>query len=301
MDYSILKSKRKAGGITLKDFYLLSGVSIDAIRRCESGHGHLNSLMKIMEHLDLEFQHKYLRRFEKLGCFVRRFRESKSISHRELSRRAAIPLSQLSTFELQNKCNLTTLDKTLSALSLDLSIGTPTSENDSINQWLTPPEFLSKIYKVIPLFDLDAASPLSGPSPYLNARQYFTVKDDSLKLPWADHQSIWLNPPYQCTASSQRNFLDKCVIEKDLAVNSSRNMIIIVLLMLYVPDFYHDTVFPHSNVIITRGRVNFIHGITGKRQNSRYSCSLIIFNSGTEWATNKVQLLKEEFSDGTFI
>lgn len=60
------------------------------------------------------------------------------------------------------------------------------SENVDIH---TPPY----IFVGIPLtFDLDPASPLSGP--VTPARCHYTVQQDGLAQPWFG--TVWLNPPY---------------------------------------------------------------------------------------------------------
>ncbi len=59
-------------------------------------------------------------------------------------------------------------------------------------EWYTPPEFFQRLGDVH--FDLDPASPLSGPVPWVPAERFYSPTDDGLTQPWEG--SVWLNPPY---------------------------------------------------------------------------------------------------------
>ena len=56
------------------------------------------------------------------------------------------------------------------------------------DEWLTPPEVLSRLGA----FDLDPCSPINRPWP--TATHHFTVEDDGLAWPWDGR--VWCNPPF---------------------------------------------------------------------------------------------------------
>lgn len=58
-------------------------------------------------------------------------------------------------------------------------------------EWYTPPDLFKRLDTT---FDLDPASPASGPVPWVPAEQFYSPLDDGLKQPWEG--SVWLNPPY---------------------------------------------------------------------------------------------------------
>lgn len=57
-------------------------------------------------------------------------------------------------------------------------------------EWYTPPEILSKVYKIFPI-SLDPCSPTI---PNVIAEKHYTKEDNGLKKPWIGN--IFLNPPY---------------------------------------------------------------------------------------------------------
>jgi hypothetical protein len=61
---------------------------------------------------------------------------------------------------------------------------------DSV-EWYTPPF----IFHALGLeFDLDPASPMSGPLPWIPAKRHYTMRENGLLQPWRGR--VWLNPPY---------------------------------------------------------------------------------------------------------
>ncbi len=58
-------------------------------------------------------------------------------------------------------------------------------------EWFTPPE----LFDALGLrFDLDPASPMSGPVPWIPADRFYSPNENGLIAPWSGR--VWLNPPY---------------------------------------------------------------------------------------------------------
>jgi hypothetical protein len=58
-------------------------------------------------------------------------------------------------------------------------------------EWYTPPEVFDALGV---RFDLDPASPMSGPVPWVPADLSYSPRDNGLVQPWIGR--VWLNPPY---------------------------------------------------------------------------------------------------------
>ena len=70
-------------------------------------------------------------------------------------------------------------------------------------EWYTPPELFERLGL---RFDLDPASPASGPVPWVPASKFFTPLDDGAAQPWEGR--VWLNPPYGPDAA---RFVDRMI------------------------------------------------------------------------------------------
>jgi DNA N-6-adenine-methyltransferase Dam len=58
-------------------------------------------------------------------------------------------------------------------------------------EWFTPPE----LFDALGLrFDLDPASPMSGPVPWVPAGRFYSPRENGLTSSWTGR--VWLNPPY---------------------------------------------------------------------------------------------------------
>jgi len=58
------------------------------------------------------------------------------------------------------------------------------------DEWLTPPEILSRLGR----FDLDPCAPIAERRPWPTAYEHFTIEDDGLQREW--HGRVWMNPPF---------------------------------------------------------------------------------------------------------
>lgn len=63
--------------------------------------------------------------------------------------------------------------------------------NGGSPEWFTPAWVFSALGCI---FDLDPASPIAGPVPWIPAKKFYTEREDGLKQDWEGF--VWLNPPY---------------------------------------------------------------------------------------------------------
>ena len=301
MDFNILKSTRKEKRVSLQSLRDMSGVSVSAIRRLEVGNGNLSTLLIILESLQLHLYNKYLRSGEVIGSFISRFREKKKISQRELARKAKISHPALWKLEHNNNGNVRTCVKIFDVLKLDVTIIPIDDDANNINEWYTPKSLLDRIYKIFPDgFDLDPSSPLDHKLTHVVAKKYYSVEDDGLRSTWGGYKTIFVNPPYQDPSAKIREWLQKALDEKD--AEHDKDKVIILLIQSFIADFWSFLVFPpHANVIFLTGRQHFDYKGTGVTQSSRFSCALIIYSTDTIWSKRKVEKLRDEFDEATFL
>lgn len=74
-------------------------------------------------------------------------------------------------------------------------------------EWYTPPELFERLGLE---FDLDPASPMDGPLPWVPAKRFYSARENGLVQPWEGR--VWLNPPY---GPAMRPFLDKMDHHRD--------------------------------------------------------------------------------------
>lgn len=58
-------------------------------------------------------------------------------------------------------------------------------------EWYTPPEVFDRLGI---RFDIDVASPMAGPVPWVPADRFYSPRDNGLMQPWEGR--VWCNPPY---------------------------------------------------------------------------------------------------------
>lgn len=128
------------------------------------------------------------------------------------------------------------------------------------NEWLTPPDLLSKLGQ----FDLDPCSPINRP--WATAKSHYTIEDDGLKQPW--HGRVWANPPYETHLIVQ--FIKKCIEHKNaIALTFARTD----------TKLFQELIFPNADAILfIKGRLSF-HHVTGEKGGAAGAPScLISFN-----------------------
>lgn len=128
------------------------------------------------------------------------------------------------------------------------------------NEWLTPPQILTKLGP----FDLDPYSPISRP--WSTANHHFTIEDNGLKQQWFGR--VFCNPPYDTELITQ--FIHKCAEHKNaLALTFARTD----------TKLFHNEIFKKADsILFIKGRLKFFH-VTGEEGGTAGAPScLISFN-----------------------
>lgn len=128
------------------------------------------------------------------------------------------------------------------------------------NEWLTPPEILSKLGK----FDLDPCAPVNRPWP--TAVKHYTEADDGLRQPWVGR--VYCNPPYDVKLIGR--FIRRCVEHGNcIALTFARTD----------TKLFQDLVFPNAyGLLFIRGRLAFFHSTGQPAGNAGAPSVLIAFD-----------------------
>jgi phage N-6-adenine-methyltransferase len=117
------------------------------------------------------------------------------------------------------------------------------------NEWYTPAEIIHDARAVLEVIDLDPASSDQAQR-NVQARQYFTLKDDGLAQPWFGN--VWLNPPY--AQPFIQYFTDKMIAE----VDARRVTSAIILTHNYTDTAWFQKLARKANAVcFPKGRIRF--------------------------------------------
>lgn len=126
-----------------------------------------------------------------------------------------------------------------------MSLSGHQSPNMKSDEWLTPPDILSRLGK----FDLDPCSPVNRP--WDTAAEHFNIHDNGLQKVWRGR--VWMNPPFGREAKSWM-----------LRLALHGNGIALIPARTETAMFY-ETVWNHADAILfIKGRPHF-HTVDGKR------------------------------------
>jgi phage N-6-adenine-methyltransferase len=168
-------------------------------------------------------------------------------------------------------------------------------EELGLNEWMTPPWLLEKIYKIFPSgFDIDVASPV-GIDTAVKASHCFTHVENGLEQSWDGFPIIWCNPPYNDIES----FVRKAFLEMEITTDTDK-MILMLIPSFIDFNYWHDLIFPKSSIIFFRGRITF-RNPDETRRHQYHANALVILDSGTDWCREKRNQLRDEFSEHSFI
>ena len=143
-------------------------------------------------------------------------------------------------------------------------------------EWYTP----SWIFDTLGIrFDLDPASPMQGPVPWIPADRFYTERDDGLVQPWEGE--VWLNPPYGRLTGP---FLARMHAHRQgVALVFSRTD----------NSWFHEYIAHADMILFLQGRIKFIDG-SGKIGPSPGAGSLL-----AAWGSRSVAALRSAPIKGT--
>lgn len=130
-------------------------------------------------------------------------------------------------------------------------------------EWLTPPDLLSKLG----VFDLDPAAPMS--SPFTTAKLEYSELENGIIQPWKGR--VWLNPPFH---RRQRPKWMKLMSEHN-------NGIMLIPAACETDAFYKYVWGKASGILFLKGRPHF-HYIDGTRAKANSGCTICLVAYGNE-------------------
>lgn len=139
-------------------------------------------------------------------------------------------------------------------------------------EWFTPPELFERLGL---RFDLDPASPMSGPVPWVPADCFYSPRENGLIQPWSGR--VWLNPPYGEPGVA---FIHRLVAHGDG--------------ILLIPARTETRVFQYAAeaadvVVFLRDRLHFIRE-DGFRGRAGFASAILAFGSECHYAARNADL-----------
>jgi hypothetical protein len=131
------------------------------------------------------------------------------------------------------------------------------------DEWLTPPEILSKLCS----FDLDPCAAIN--SPFETAKNIYTINDDGLSKEWKGR--IWLNPPFN---RYQRGKWMKKMAEHN-------NGIMLIPAALETDNAFKYVWGKCAGILFLEGRPHF-HYINGQKAKANSGCTICLVAYGRE-------------------
>lgn len=154
-------------------------------------------------------------------------------------------------------------------------MNTSFERNSKKDEWLTPPEIISKLG----VFDLDPCSPINRP--WATAKTHFNVNDDGLQQKWFGR--VWCNPPY---GTQTKKWLHKCV--------EHGNCLVFIFARTDTKMFF-DYVWSNADALLfLKGRVSFCN-VQGVKQGTAGAPSVLI-----AYGRNNAEILKNSGLSGAF-
>jgi phage N-6-adenine-methyltransferase len=156
-------------------------------------------------------------------------------------------------------------------------IGRHHSAHAEKDEWLTPPEILSRLGE----FDLDPCAPIYRP--WSTARQHLTINDNGLTREW--HGRVWLNPPYGRETSGWLARL-----------KAHRRGTALIFARTETACWFAHVWSGATAILFLKGRLNFHHS-TGIRSRKNCGAPLALIAYGSDDASR----LRESGIAGHFI
>ena len=125
-------------------------------------------------------------------------------------------------------------------MTVTKGFGHETTASDTPVEWYTP----AWVFEMLDVqFDLDPCAPAGG-LPWITARQFYSLPQDGLKLPWQG--KIWCNPPY---GAETKKWLKR--------MNEHRNGIALVFARPDT-DWFHAYAAKADAILFIKGRIKFV-------------------------------------------
>jgi hypothetical protein len=154
-----------------------------------------------------------------------------------------------------------------------------TSFERSINtkvEWLTPPVLVKNLGE----FDLDPCSPIN--SPFLHAKNNFTIEDNGLNKKWFGR--VYMNPPY---GKGMEAWLEK--------LKNHGNGIALIFARTETKTFFNHVWDDADALLFVKGRIKFFN-LEGKQVGTPGSPSVFI-----AYGKENVEALKNSGIEGKLI
>ena len=152
------------------------------------------------------------------------------------------------------------------------------------NVWKTPPEVLDPIRRYAPI-GIDPCTEPDNPS---QATTFFTEADNGLLRPWDGHGLVFVNPPYSLTEEAKQQGEKTPPIRlwaEKIHTEARRGVVVIALLPCgarFSTGYFSEHILSPRElkaVCFVKGRVKFIHGVTGKPgKGNNYDSAIYGFN-----------------------
>jgi len=243
---SLIKQHRRRLLLTQSDLANQSNLNLKTIRALENDSGTIKNLQGVLRCLRLEIAG--LPKGDDIGSKLRSARNNKKWSQRKLAEKSN--LTQPTIVQLEKGIGrLSSFHAVCSALNQKpflreaRQIAFMKGASDS---WNTSLDFITKIHRVVPRFDLD---PASNDTSHVVADNTYNEIDDGLSKDWlADF--VWLNPPY----SSMERWIIKA---HDEWQSGNAGCIICLVPARTNTAYFHDHIMNKASVIMLRGRLKF--------------------------------------------
>jgi len=288
----LLKKVRKQNNLTQSDLAKQAGLSIPTIAliECDRG-GTLTSLLAIATRLGLNPSGFNLPPGNTLGQRLAGLRKKKQMTQKNVADLTHITRATLIALEKNNKGQLRAVYAIANCLGTRLFLEEKnqpkafyahTALSSADSTWTTPPDLLEKLYKLIPVFDLDPCSPTTEKKlAPVKAKNYYTEILNGLEFEWHGH--VFLNPPYGRTIQS---WIEKAQTE----FSAGRATSIIGLIPARPDTRWWQKHIPQTTVALLQGRLKF----GGQNVPAPFPSALVLWSDNPLLITDFTQLFQDQ-------
>jgi len=273
-----LRSARRSAGWSRRTLAERIGVDAQTIKRLENGVGSMPTLIAVMTVLD--FRLTGLGPGKTLAEQLRGRRRNRSMSLNDAALRAGLSRATVSSLE-HGGGTVTSFLRLLAVIApgarrraLERSYWGQGDKNDRDSRF-TPPDFLANIYAAFGEIDLDPCGHNLSPV-VANRRIVLDEGGDGLVDDWSG-KTVFLNPPF----SELLKWLRRAYLQWQ--AGNVETVICLVPVRTDSP-WFHDTLSPHADIYLLRGRVRFVDP-RGKGQHTPFSLMILTLGASAEQRT----------------